>query len=151
MWTIFKGVWVQFNSQSWFLVPCCCMLLATFLASLAIMHQGRLMSHGRNWQLHVLYSLALIFCPYSTKTQPRYAKCVRQVAKGKQQHGTYFQKTHLFAISFVIFSWIELDVFVLHSRICLEIVLWGNKIFVKHWSETSFQVPASNLTTDFTS
>ena len=34
-------------------VPCWCMLLATFLTSLATMHQGRLMSHGRNWQLHV--------------------------------------------------------------------------------------------------
>ena len=66
-------------------VPCCCMLLATFLTSLATIHQGRLMSHGRNWQLHVW--LSPIFFPYSKKTQPRYAKCVRQVAKGMQQHG----------------------------------------------------------------
>ena len=67
-------------------VPCCCLLLAAFLTSLATMHQGRLLSHGRNWQLHAL--LSPIFCPLSKKAQPRHAKCVRQVARGKQQHGT---------------------------------------------------------------
>ena len=41
-------------------LPCCCMLLATFLTSLATMHQGRLMSHGRNWQLHTVGDVNLL-------------------------------------------------------------------------------------------
>ena len=67
-------------------VPCCCLLLAAFLTSLATMHQGRLLSHGRNWQLHAL--LSPIFCLLSKKAQPRHAKCVRQVARSKQQLGS---------------------------------------------------------------
>ena len=66
-------------------VPCCCLNLATFLMNLATMHQGRLLSNSKTWQLHDL--LSPIFCLSSKKAQPRYAKCVRQVARSKRQHG----------------------------------------------------------------
>ena len=68
---------------------------------------------------------------------------------------TYFQKTHLFALGFVIFSWIELDVF------CFALKK-GNRIgnrrkqnicqtLVGLIPRSKFQVPASNVSTDFPS
>ena len=63
--------------------------LATCLTHLAYLGCAFLLVNGRNWQLHFL--LSPIFCQSSKKAQPRYAKCVRQVARSKRQHGTCVQ------------------------------------------------------------
>jgi len=98
-------------------IPCCCLLLAAFLMTLATMHQGRLLSRGRNWQLHVL--LSPIFCQSSKKAQPRYAKCVRQVARSKRQHGS---KLHIL-IAAIAIDW------KLHNEILKESVNRQHTLF----------------------
>ena len=70
------------NSLVWDEIPCCCLLLATFLTSLATLHQGRLLLHGRNRLLHVL--LSPIICLKQKST----AKVCQMHETGGQKQAT---------------------------------------------------------------
>ena len=75
-------------------VPCCHLLLATCLTHLAYLGCAFLL----DWQnIGLSRKCSCQFLPFtSKKAQPRYAKCVRQVARSKRQHGT----CHRFLVSF---------------------------------------------------
>ena len=86
--------------------------LATCLTHLAYLGCAFLLVNGRNWQLHFL--LSPIFCQSSKKAQPRYAKCVRQVARSKRQHGIIHSVVYKFEIEY---CWTSL----IHNAFHLEI------------------------------